>query len=140
MKDKKFKSWIGKEIPRRNKLSKDKDKMVKIELKGNRINKKEDKNMIEAHKRRLRISSNIQMSDGSFGISLNLGEHLPTGCNEVLVYVVKEGKICHKRVCLPHQVYLEELMKQTENMKYPMYFEPHFPKYPSISIMEEKEV
>jgi len=96
--------------------------------------------MIEAHKRKLRISSKIQMSDGTFGISLNLAEHLPLGCNNIFVYVVKDGKIKHKRVCLPHQVYLEDIMKQTENMEYPMYFEPYFPKFDSIAIVEPEEI
>lgn len=95
--------------------------------------------MIEAHKRKLRLSHKITMSDGTFGISLGLKEFLPEGCGSIVFYVVKEGKICYKRVCLPHQIYLEELMKLTENMKYPAYFEPYFPKFDSISMMEETE-
>lgn len=96
--------------------------------------------MIESHNRKLRISNKIVMRDGTFGIWLNLQEHLPKGCDSVLVYVVKEGKVCHKRICLPHQVYLERLMKETEDMKYPMYFEPHFPSYDSIAIVEPEDL
>lgn len=86
-------------------------------------------------KRELRINSKISMRDGNFGIWLNLKKHLPTGCDAVLVYVMKTGKKEHKRVCLPHQVYYEDIIEQTENMKYPMFFEPHYPKYKPFMIV-----
>lgn len=86
-----------------------------------------------------RIDPKYELRASFFGISFNLQEHLPQACDRVLLYIVKDKEIVNIGIFLPHQLYLQDLKEKTDNGKYPMYFKPYFPKYPSQSIFIEEE-
>lgn len=64
-------------------------------------------------------------------------EHLPKDCSIMKIWVEKDGKRIHEQTLLPHQLYLEKLLKITENMRYPLYYEPVYPEYPKCVYVEE---
>ena len=85
-----------------------------------------------------KIKPEFVMRDSWFGIYLDLSNHLPSGCSAMHIYVIKDGEKFSHGIHLSHQLTLENLMEWTENKKYQIFCEPHFPEFKPIELLEEK--
>jgi len=87
------------------------------------------------------INGDIKMSDSTFGITLELWEHMPKNvfAEKMLLEIIdKNGNIINKYVLLPHQLYLHNLKEMSHNGEYDVFVTPKFQEYERIKIFEDE--